>query len=199
MAPVHTRFSSAHSSGCDSSFAAASWVPAVLVCVASWRLLPPHAPLTLVPAPRSSRPRLWTAAPPSFWLLSPCSLGRLLALCYPGSRSGWFPNPRVLCHRAPAVPWLLLTRAPRPSASATGGSCPLQAVPGLENPHGGREEESDTPSARPTPGPPAGPPRKGWLLTHLMLEEAKVPSGEATRLGWPPRRLGRESGSTAHP
>lgn len=137
--------------------------------------------------------------PPSFWLLSPCSLGRLLALCYPGSRSGWFPNPRVLCHRAPAVPWLLLTRAPRPSASATGGSCPLQAVPGLENPHGGREEESDPPSARPTPGPPAGPPRKGWLLTHLTLEEAKVPSGEATRLGWPPRRLGRESGSTARP
>lgn len=72
--------------------------------------------------------------PPSFWLLSPCSLGRLLALCYPGSRSGWFPNPRVLCHRAPAVPWLLLTRAPRPSASADLRLLPAPGSAGTREP-----------------------------------------------------------------
>lgn len=116
---------------CDDSSFAAVWFPMMIVASEP---LPPGSCLRplLSPALRPSSPlaaetpqALSSMAAPlpcgslAFWLLPPCSLGRLLIPPHPASRSRWLPNPHTLCRPSPAVPWLLPTRAP-PVASAGG-------------------------------------------------------------------------------
>ena len=94
---------------CDDSSFAAAWFPMmIVVCVAS-EPLPPDSCLRplLSPALRPSSPlaaetpqALSSMAAPlpcgslAFWLLPPCSLGRLLILPHPASRSGFRTHTR---------------------------------------------------------------------------------------------------------
>lgn len=142
---------------CDDSSFATAWFPMmIVVCVAS-EPLPPVSCLRplLSPALRPSSPlaaetpqALSSMAAPlpcgslAFWLLPPCSLGRLLIPPHPASHSRWLPNPHTLCRPSPAVPWLLLTRAPAALLLLPVGASHLfWAVLRLENHYERREEE----------------------------------------------------------